>query len=142
MAGETTVTVIGNLTGKPELRVTPNGFAVANFTVASTPSYFDKATNAFKDGETLFLRVNAWKMLGENAAESLDKGMRVMVTGRLKQRSYETKEGEKRTAYELDADEVGPSLRMATATVTRNTARSAPQDPWAGAPAGDDAPPF
>lgn len=142
MAGDTQITIIGNLTDKPELRVTPNGFAVANFTVASTPRFFDKNANDWKDGETLFLRVTAWKMLGENAAESLVKGTRVIVSGRLKSRPWETPEGEKRTSYEIEAEDIGPSLQRASATVTRNADRSAPQDPWAGAPAPDDPPPF
>jgi single-strand DNA-binding protein len=141
MAGETQITIAGNITADPELKVTTSGHAVAHFTVASTPSFFDKATNAFKDGEALFLRVNAWRMLGENAAASLVKGARVIVSGRLKQRSYESPEGEKRTVYEIEADDIGPSLRMATAAITRNVTRNAPQDSWAGAPAGD-VPPF
>lgn len=119
MAGETTITVIGNLTNDPELRFTPSGSAVANFTIASTPRTFDRQSNEWKDGETLFMRCAAWKELGENVAETLKKGMRVMVEGRLKQRSYETKEGEKRTVIELEADEVAPSLKYATANVTR-----------------------
>lgn len=120
MAGETVITVVGNLTSDPELRFTPNGAAVANFTVASTPRIFDRQASEFKDGETLFLRCNAWRELGENVAESCARGMRVIVQGRLKTRSFETKEGEKRSVTELDVDEVGPSLRRATARVTKN----------------------
>lgn len=119
MANETTLTLTGNLTNDPELRFTPSGAAVANFTVAATPKTFDRQTNAWKDGETLFMRCAAWKELGENVAESLTKGMRVVVTGRLKSRSYDTKEGEKRTVIELEVDEIGPSLRYATAKVQR-----------------------
>ncbi|MBF0688117.1 MAG: single-stranded DNA-binding protein [Cellulomonas sp.] len=119
MAGETTITVIGNLTGDPELRFTPSGAAVANFTVASTPRTFDRQSNEWKDGETLFLRCSIWREAAESVAESLTKGTRVIVQGRLSQRSYETREGEKRTVYELQVDEVGPSLRYATAKVTR-----------------------
>ena len=110
MAGETTITVIGNLTNDPELRFTPSGSAVANFTIASTPRTFDRQSNEWKDGETLFLRAAVWREAAENVAESLTKGMRVIVTGRLKSRSYETKEGEKRTVIELEVDEIGPSL--------------------------------
>lgn len=119
MSGETVLTVIGNLTGDPELRFTPSGAAVANFTVASTPRTFDKRTNAWADGDTLFLRCSVWREQAESVAESLTKGTRVVVTGRLTQRSYETREGEKRTVYELEVDDVGPSLRYATAKVTR-----------------------
>jgi single-strand DNA-binding protein len=119
MAGETVITVIGNLTGDPELRFTPSGAAVANFTVASTPRTFDRQSNEFKDGETLFMRCSIWREAAENVAESLTKGTRVIVTGRLVQRSYETREGEKRTVVELQVDEVGPSLRYASAKVTR-----------------------
>ncbi|MCD5342814.1 single-stranded DNA-binding protein [Arthrobacter sp. AK04] len=119
MAGETTITVIGNLTSDPELRFTPSGSAVANFTIASTPRTFDRQSNEWKDGETLFLRAGVWREAAENVAESLTKGMRVIVTGRLKSRSYETKEGEKRTVVELEVDEVGPSLRYANAKVNR-----------------------
>jgi len=119
MAGETVITVIGNLTGDPELRFTPSGAAVASFTVASTPRTFDRGTNEWKDGDTLFLRCSVWRQAAENVAESLTKGQRVIVQGRLKQRSYETKEGEKRTVVELDVDDVGPSLRSATAKVQR-----------------------
>ncbi|WP_448062658.1 single-stranded DNA-binding protein [Cellulomonas hominis] len=119
MAGETVITVIGNLTADPELRFTPSGAAVANFTVASTPRTFDRQSNEWKDGDTLFLRCSIWREAAENVAESLTKGTRVVVTGRLVQRSYETREGEKRTVYELQVDEVGPSLRYASAKVTR-----------------------
>lgn len=119
MAGETVITVIGNLTGDPELRFTPSGAAVANFTVASTPRTFDRQSNEWKDGDTLFMRCSIWREAAESVAESLTKGTRVIVTGRLVQRSYETREGEKRTVVELQVDEVGPSLRYATAKVTR-----------------------
>ncbi|MFI6425081.1 single-stranded DNA-binding protein [Promicromonospora sp. NPDC050880] len=119
MAGETVITVIGNLTGDPELRFTPSGAAVANFTVASTPRTFDRQSNEWKDGETLFMRCSIWREAAENVAESLTKGTRVIVQGRLVQRSYETREGEKRTVVELQVDEIGPSLRYATAKVTR-----------------------
>jgi len=119
MAGETTITVVGNLTNDPELRFTPSGSAVANFTIASTPRTFDRQSNEWKDGETLFLRASVWREAAENVAESLTKGMRVIVSGRLKSRSYETKEGEKRTVIELEVDEIGPSLRYANAKVNR-----------------------
>jgi len=119
MAGDTVITVIGNLTADPELRFTPSGAAVANFTVASTPRTFDRQSNEWKDGDTLFLRCSIWREAAENVAESLTKGMRVIVQGRLVQRSYETREGEKRTVVELQVDEVGPSLRYASAKVTR-----------------------
>jgi single-strand DNA-binding protein len=119
MAGETVITVIGNLTNDPELRFTPNGAAVASFTVASTPRTFDRQTNEWKDGDTLFLRCTVWRQAAENVAESLHKGTRVIVQGRLKQRSFETREGEKRTVVELEADEVGASLRSATAKVSK-----------------------
>jgi single-strand DNA-binding protein len=119
MAGETVITVIGNLTGDPELRFTPSGAAVANFTIASTPRNFDRQSNEWKDGETLFLRCSIWREAAESVAESLTKGTRVIATGRLVQRSYETREGEKRSVVELQVDEVGPSLRYATAKVTR-----------------------
>src|SRR6059058_5632284 len=119
MAGDTVITVIGNLTGDPELRFTPSGAAVASFTVASTPRTLDKATNEWKDGEALFLRCSIWRQAAENVAESLQKGMRVIVSGRLQQRSYETREGEKRTVIEMQVDEVGPSLKYATAKVNR-----------------------
>ncbi len=119
MAGDTVITVIGNLTGDPELRFTPSGAAVANFTVASTPRTFDRQSNEWKDGDTLFMRCSIWREAAENVAESLTKGMRVIVQGRLVQRSYETREGEKRTVVELQVDEIGPSLRYASAKVTR-----------------------
>jgi single-strand DNA-binding protein len=160
MAGETTLTVIGNLTADPELRFTPSGAAVASFTVASTPRTFDRQTGEWKDGEALFLRCNIWRQAAENVAESLTRGARVIVNGRLKQRSFETREGEKRTVVELDVDEIGPSLRYATAKVNKvnrggggggfgaGSSASAPQDdPWGSAPpAGgggfNDEPPF
>jgi single-strand DNA-binding protein len=149
MAGETVITLIGNLVDDPELRFTPSGAAVASFRIASTPRTYDKASGEWKDGETLFLTCSAWRQLGENVAESLTRGTRVIVQGRLKQRSYETREGEKRTVFEVDVDEVGPSLRSATAKVTR-TSRSGggfggqqggqsqpPDDPWSTpAPSG------
>ncbi len=154
MAGETTITIIGNLTNDPELRFTPSGAAVANFTVASTPRTFDRQSNDWKDGETLFMRCSVWRDAAENVAESLQRGSRVLVTSRLKSRSYETKEGEKRTVVELDVDEVGPSLRYATAKVNK-TSRSGgggggggdgggggyggggqADDPWATGPSG------
>jgi single-strand DNA-binding protein len=121
MAGETVITVVGNLVDDPELRFTPSGAAVANFRIASTPRNFDRQTNEWVDGEGLFLSCAVWRQAAENVAESLQKGMRVVVQGRLKQRSYETREGEKRTVYELDVEEVGPSLKYATAKVTRTT---------------------
>ncbi|MFD8243946.1 single-stranded DNA-binding protein [Nocardia sp. NPDC059691] len=121
MAGDTVITVIGNLTADPELRFTPAGQAVANFTVASTPRVFDRNSNEWKDGEALFLRCNIWREAAENVAESLTRGSRVIVSGRLKQRSYETREGEKRTVVELEVDEVGPSLRYATAKVNKTS---------------------
>jgi len=122
MAGETTITVIGNLTADPELRFTPSGAAVASFTVASTPRTFDKNSGEWKDGEALFLRCSIWRQAAENVAESLTRGARVIVSGRLKQRSFETREGEKRTVIELDVDEVGPSLKYATAKVNKSAA--------------------
>ena len=118
-AGDTTLTVIGNLTADPELRFTPAGAAVANFTVASTPRIFDRNSNEWKDGEALFMRCNIWREAAENVAESLTRGSRVIVSGRLKQRSYETREGEKRTVVELEVDEIGPSLKYATAKVNK-----------------------
>jgi len=163
MAGDTVITVVGNLTDDPELRFTSSGAAVANFTVASTPRFFDKQTNDWKDGDALFLRCSIWRQAAENVAESLHKGTRVIVQGRLKQRSYETREGEKRTVYELDVDEVGPALRYATTKVSKvtrsgggggfggsgggqggqSTQSAAPaDDPWASAPATNDEPPF
>src|SRR5947208_13365273 len=125
MAGDTTITVVGNLTADPELRFTPSGAAVANFTVASTPRIFDRQSNEWKDGDALFMRCSIWREAAENVAESLTRGSRVIVQGRLKQRSYETREGEKRTVYELDVDEVGASLRNATAKVTKTSGRGA-----------------
>ncbi len=119
MAGDTVITIIGNITGDPELRFTPSGAAVANFTVASTPRQFDRTSNEWKDGETLFMRCSVWRDAAENVAESLQRGARVLCSGRLKSRSYETKEGEKRTVIEMDVDEVGPSLKYATAKVNR-----------------------
>ena len=164
MAGETLITVVGNLTDDPELRFTPSGAAVANFTVASTPRTFDRQSQEWKDGEALFLRCNIWRQAAENVAESLTKGSRVIVSGRLKQRSFDTKEGEKRTVIELEVDEIGPSLRYATAKVQKMSRSSGggfgagggggagSEDPWASAsPAGgggasasnfDDEPPF
>ena len=121
MAGDTTITVVGNLTADPELRFTPSGAAVANFTVASTPRIYDRQSGEWKDGEALFLRCNIWREAAENVAESLTRGARVIVSGRLKQRSYETREGEKRSVVELEVDEVGPSLRYATAKVNKTT---------------------
>ncbi|ATY12452.1 single-stranded DNA-binding protein [Amycolatopsis sp. AA4] len=119
MAGETVITVVGNLTSDPELRFTPSGAAVANFTVASTPRTLDRESGEWKDGEPLFLRCSIWRQAAENVAESLTRGARVLVTGRLVQRSFETKEGEKRTVVELQVDEIGPSLRYATARITK-----------------------
>lgn len=167
MAGETVITVVGNLTADPELRFTPSGAAVASFTVASTPRTLDKATNEWKDGDALFLRCSIWRQAAENVAESLTRGMRVVVQGRLQQRSYETREGEKRTVVEMQVDEVGPSLRYATAKVNRTQRGSgggggygsnggggsaasnsypggSDNDPWSSAgPAGaSDDPPF
>lgn len=124
MAGETVITVVGNLVDDPELRFTPSGAAVAKFRVASTPRTFDRQTNEWKDGESLFLTCSVWRQAAENVAESLQRGMRVIVQGRLKQRSYEDREGVKRTVYELDVDEVGASLRSATAKVTKTAGRS------------------
>jgi len=160
MAGDTIITVVGNLTGDPELRFTPSGAAVANFTIASTPRAFDRQTNEWKDGDTLFLRCSAWREMAENVAESLTKGARVIAQGRLVQRSYETREGEKRTVVELQVDEVGPSMRYASAKVTRaqrsgggggfssggGQGGAADNDPWAtpasGGAAPSDEPPF
>lgn len=143
MAGETTITVIGNLTSDPELRFTPGGHAVANFTVASTPRTFDRQANEWVDGETLFLRAAIWREAAENVAETLTKGTRVIVSGRLKSRSYETKEGEKRTVIELDVDEIGPSLRYATAKVNRKarTEQAAGNGTWGGGAGGQAAGP-
>ena len=172
MAGDTTITVIGNLVDDPELRFTPSGAAVANFRIASTPRTFDKNSNEWKDGESLFLSCSVWRQAAENVAESLTKGTRVIVSGRLKQRSYETKEGEKRTVYEIEVEEIGPSLRYASAKLNRNSrggggggggygggggggqrdfGNAPPEDPWASAtPSGgggggggySDEPPF
>jgi single-strand DNA-binding protein len=121
MAGETPITLIGNLTADPELRFTPSGAAVANFTVASTPRTFDRQTNEWRDGDAMFLSCAVWRQAAENVAESLQKGMRVIVQGRLKSRSYETREGERRTVFEVDVDEIGPALKYATAKVTRTS---------------------
>jgi single-strand DNA-binding protein len=168
MAGDTTITLVGNLTDDPDLRFTPSGAAVANFTVASTPRFFDKQTNEWKDSEALFLRCSIWRQAAENVAETLQRGARVIVTGRLKQRSYETREGEKRTTFEVEVEEIGPSLKYATAKVTK-TSRSGgnsggssgggndpwatpaggagsnaggTSDPWAAPVGGSDEPPF
>jgi single-strand DNA-binding protein len=144
MAGETTITLVGNLTADPELRFTPSGAAVANFTVASTPRTFDRQTNEWRDGDAMFLNCAVWRQAAENVAESLQKGMRVIVQGRLRSRSYETRDGERRTVFEIDVDEIGPALRYATARVTRNASGSSQggasrppaggsgDDPWAG----------
>lgn len=121
MAGETIITLVGNLTADPELRFTPSGAPVANFTVASTPRTFDRTTNEWKDGDAMFLNCAVWRQAAENVAESLTKGMRVIVQGRLRSRSYETREGEKRTVFEVDVDEIGPALKYATAKVTRSS---------------------
>src|SRR5271168_1849514 len=154
-AGDTQITLIGNLVDDPQLRYTPTGQAVANFRVASTPRYLDKTTNEWKDGDSLFLSCNVWRQVAENVAESLQRGMRVIVSGRLRQRNYETKEGEKRTVYEVEVDDVGPSLRNASAKVTRasrgtasgfgaNTGQDASSaGSWASSQAGySDEPPF
>ena len=146
MAGETVITLVGNLVDDPELRFTPSGAAVANFRIASTPRTFDKQTNEWRDGDALFLSCSVWRQAAENVAESLQKGMRVVVQGRLKQRSYETREGEKRTVVELEVDEVGPSLKYATAKVARvqrsgggggygSSGGNTGDDPWATTPA-------
>lgn len=142
MAGETIITVIGNLTADPELRFTPSGAAVANFTVASTPRHFDKQSQAWVDDDALFMRCAIWRDAAEHVAESLTRGMRVIAVGRLQQRSYETREGEKRTVYEMQVDEVGPSMKFATAKVQR-IARAGQQagyadDPWASTPPPED----
>lgn len=159
--GDTTITIVGNLVADPELRYTPSGAAVANFRVASTPRRFNSQTNQWEDAEALFLSCNVWRTMAENVTETLKRGMRVIVQGRLKQRSFETRDGEKRTVLELEVDEVGPSLRHATATVARATrapgssggytsaaanttaAAAAPADGdddlWGNAPAGDSA---
>lgn len=155
MANDTTITVIGNLTSDPELRFTPSGAAVANFTIASTPRTFDKSANEWKDGETLFLRASIWRDAAENVATSLTKGSRVIAQGNLKARTYETRDGEKRTSYELDVQEIGASLRTATAQITRKSRDSQPTtsqqstgwgqpaqpaqgDPWGGQQAAAD----
>jgi single-strand DNA-binding protein len=160
VAGDTIITVVGNLTADPELRFTPSGAAVANFTVASTPRIFDRQSNEWKDGDALFMRCSIWREAAENVAESLTRGSRVIVQGRLKQRSYETREGEKRTVVELEVDEIGPSLRYATAKVNKanrsggggggfgggggggagsrgggDTVEAKTDDPWGSAPA-------
>lgn len=124
MAGETIITLVGNLTADPELRFTPAGAPVANFTVASTPRTFDRQTNEWKDGDAMFLNCSVWRQAAENVAESLTKGMRVIVQGRLKSRSFETREGERRTVFEIDVDEVGPSLKYASARVQKNSGGS------------------
>jgi single-strand DNA-binding protein len=170
VAGDTIITVVGNLTADPELRFTPSGAAVANFTVASTPRIFDRQSNEWKDGDALFMRCSIWREAAENVAESLTRGSRVIVQGRLKQRSYETREGEKRTVVELEVDEIGPSLRYATAKVNKasrsggggggfgggggarvgggGSEQPKADDPWGSAPASgsfsgsDDEPPF
>ena len=161
MANETVITLIGNLVDDPELRFTPSGAAVAKFRVASTPRTFDKQSNEWKDGESLFLTCSVWRQAAENVAESLQRGMRVIVQGRLKQRSYEDREGVKRTVFELDVEEVGASLKNATAKVTKTTANrgggsgqpnsggngggwgsTQANDPWASQGAAGDAPPF
>jgi single-strand DNA-binding protein len=135
MAGETPITLVGNLTADPELRFTPSGAAVANFTVASTPRTFDRQSNEWRDGDAMFLNCAVWRQPAENVAESLQKGMRVIVQGRLKSRSYETREGEKRTVFEVDVDEIGPALRYATAKVARTTS-SGQGGGGAGRPSG------
>ena len=149
MAGETPITIVGNLVADPELRFTSSGQAVAKFRIASTPRAFDKQANEWRDGDSLFLDVTIWRQAAENVAESLQRGMRVIVNGRLKQRSYETKQGEKRTVYEVEADDIGPSLRNASAKVIKadrsggqrsqqsEPTRKPADDPWA-----DDQPPF
>ena len=148
MAGETTITLVGNLVDDPELRFTPSGAAVANFRVASTPRTFDKQSGEWRDGERLFLSCSVWRQAAENVAESLQKGMKVIVSGRLKQRSYETREGERRTVFEIDVDDVGPSLRNATAKVTKTTRSGSgggfaatDSDPWATSGGGGGAAP-
>lgn len=144
MAGEVVITVVGNLTADPELRYTQNGLAVANFTIASTPKTFDRTSNDWKDGEALFLRASVWEQFAENVAGSLTKGSRVIVQGVLQSRSYETKEGEKRTSMELRVDAIGPDLRYATAAVTKVGKTSAPtsSDPFAGYQLAADEQPF
>lgn len=157
-AGDTAITMTGNICSDVDLRYTPTGQAVANFRIASTPRYLDKTTNEWRDSDSLFLTCNAWRQMAENAAESLSKGMRVIVQGRLRQRSYETREGEKRTVYEVEVDDVGPSLRNASAKVTKSSrpaghgagpadtphaAQAAPaDDPRASSGGITDEPPF
>jgi len=163
-AGDTQITIVGNLVDDPQLRYTPTGQAVANFRVASTPRFLDRNTNEWKDGDSLFLTCNVWRQAAENVAESLQRGMRVIVTGRLRQRSYETREGEKRTVYEVEVDDVGPSMRNASAKVTKSNrsggagfgsgsgsgsgggASRPAEDPWAADAGGvtdtSDEPPF
>ena len=138
MAGETTITIVGNLVDDPELRFTPAGAAVTKFRIASTPRVFDKQTNEWKDGESLFLSCSVWRQAAENAAETLSRGMRVIVQGRLKQRSYEDREGVKRTVYEIDVEEVGPSLLRASAKVTKNQAQGS-NGQRANSPSSNDA---
>ena len=140
MSADTTITVVGNLTADPDLRFTASGVAVAGFTVASTPRVFDRASGEWKDGDTLFLRCTLWRQPAENTAETLRKGTRVIVTGRLKQRSYGTRDGQKRTVTEIDVDDIGPSLRYATAKVTRTPKTTTTIG--AGIGGGDDQPPF
>ncbi|MEO3853652.1 single-stranded DNA-binding protein [Acrocarpospora sp. B8E8] len=148
MSGETTITVIGNLTADPELRFTSGGNAVASFTVASTARTYNKRVEKWEDGDALFLRCSAWRELGENVCESLTRGARVIVSGRLRMRTYDTSEGDKRTVYELTVDEIGPSLRFATAKpqkatrTAHNGHASGPADPWASTAPGGDEPPF
>ncbi len=134
--GDTPITIAGNLVADPELRFTPSGAAVANFRIASTPRTFNKDTNQWEDGDALFLTCNIWRQAAENVAESLSKGMRVIVTGRLKQRSYQTKEGEQRTVFEVEVDEVGPSLKYATASVSRNPREGGQNAPQGQQPSG------
>ena len=136
MAGDTQITLVGNLVDDPQLRYTPTGQAVANFRVASTPRFRDNSTGEWKDGDSLFLSCNVWRQAAENVAESLQRGMRVMVQGRLRQRSYETKEGEKRTVYEIEVDEVGPSLRNASAKVTKSSRSTGGGGGYGGGPSG------
>src|SRR4051812_18800208 len=134
MSGEPVITLVGNLTADPELRFTPSGAAVSNFTIASTPRKFNQATNEWEDGEALFIGCSVWRQAAENVAESLTRGMRVIATGRLKARSYETREGEKRTVFEMDVDEVGPSVKYATAKVTKAARQGGPAQ--GGSPQG------
>ena len=139
MANDTIITLVGNLVDDPSLRFAPSGGAVANFTIASTPRAFDKTSNEWKDGDTMFLNCSVWRQAAENVAESLTKGTRVIVQGRLKSRSYDDREGNKRTVFEVEVDEVGPSLRYATAVVTRATGggKPAPRQPAGRTPAAD-----